>query len=167
MMSCFWHQGQWHWIKHFKYWQIWLPNVHTYNSKDQCDTNHFAMVFSTTIQVRTGIEHYGMYLFIYSQTQVNYVDKGCHTLIARFMGPTWGPPGAARTQVGPMLATRTFYRVSTIGVTLISLTVTLKTSGNFLWDAPGSNYQPHIIHQDDGSARCLIPFEWRCCWIIN
>ena len=25
----------------------------------------------------------------------------------RFMGPTWGPPGAARTQVGPMLATRT------------------------------------------------------------
>ena len=24
-------------------------------------------------------------------------------LIARFMGPTWGPPGTARTQVGPML----------------------------------------------------------------
>ena len=26
------------------------------------------------------------------------------SLIARFMGPTWGPPGADRTQVGPMLA---------------------------------------------------------------
>ena len=25
-------------------------------------------------------------------------------LIARFMGPTWGPPGDDRTQVGPMLA---------------------------------------------------------------
>ena len=25
-------------------------------------------------------------------------------LIARFMGPTWGPYGAGRTQVGPMLA---------------------------------------------------------------
>ena len=25
-------------------------------------------------------------------------------LIARFMGPTWGPSGAVRTQVGPMLA---------------------------------------------------------------
>ena len=25
------------------------------------------------------------------------------TLIARFMGPTWGPPGDDRTQVGPML----------------------------------------------------------------
>ena len=29
------------------------------------------------------------------------------TVIERFMGPTWGPPGAARTQVGPILATRT------------------------------------------------------------
>ena len=26
------------------------------------------------------------------------------TLIARFLGPTWGPSGADRTQVGPMLA---------------------------------------------------------------
>ena len=26
------------------------------------------------------------------------------TQISRFMGPTWGPPGAVRTQVGPMLA---------------------------------------------------------------
>ena len=32
----------------------------------------------------------------------------CNTLpalIARFMGPTWGPPGADKTQVGPMWAT--------------------------------------------------------------
>ena len=28
----------------------------------------------------------------------------CRTLIARFTGPTWGPPGADRTQVGPMSA---------------------------------------------------------------
>ena len=27
-----------------------------------------------------------------------------YSLIARFMGPTWGPYGADRTQVGPMLA---------------------------------------------------------------
>ena len=27
-----------------------------------------------------------------------------HSLIARFMGPTWGPSGADRTEVGPMLA---------------------------------------------------------------
>ena len=29
------------------------------------------------------------------------------SLIARFMGPTWGPPGADRTRVGPMWATCT------------------------------------------------------------
>ena len=28
----------------------------------------------------------------------------CKSLIARFMGPTWGPPGADNTQVGLMLA---------------------------------------------------------------
>ena len=30
------------------------------------------------------------------------------TLVARFMGPTWGPSGADRTQLGPMLAPWTF-----------------------------------------------------------
>ena len=30
------------------------------------------------------------------------------SLVARFMGPAWGPPGADRTQVGPVLAPRTF-----------------------------------------------------------
>ena len=29
---------------------------------------------------------------------------GVPSLITRFMGPTWGPSGADRTQVGPMLA---------------------------------------------------------------
>ena len=29
------------------------------------------------------------------------------TLVARFMGPTWGPSGADRTQAGPMLASWT------------------------------------------------------------
>ena len=31
-------------------------------------------------------------------------DPDWTSLIARFMGPTWGPSGADRTQVGPMLA---------------------------------------------------------------
>ena len=29
------------------------------------------------------------------------------TQIAKFMGPTWGPPGSCRPQMGPMLASRT------------------------------------------------------------
>ena len=31
-------------------------------------------------------------------------SQGEATLIARFMGPTWGPSGADRTQMGPILA---------------------------------------------------------------
>ena len=33
------------------------------------------------------------------------------SLIARFMGPTWGPSGAGRTQVGPMLVPWTLLSV--------------------------------------------------------
>ena len=32
------------------------------------------------------------------------------TQIANFMGPTWGPPGSCRPQMGHMLAPRTFYQ---------------------------------------------------------
>ena len=39
---------------------------------------------------------------------VNHHFKRMTTLIARFMRPTWGPPGADRTQKGPMLAPWTF-----------------------------------------------------------
>ena len=36
--------------------------------------------------------------------RMNLEEISIQTLIARFMGPTWGPSGADRTQVGPMLA---------------------------------------------------------------
>ena len=35
---------------------------------------------------------------------LSFFRKHNYTLIARFMGPTWGPSWANRTQVGPMLA---------------------------------------------------------------
>ena len=45
---------------------------------------------------------------IISQTQKPWslpiIEGEILALIARFMGPTWGPSGADRTQVGPMLA---------------------------------------------------------------
>ena len=44
---------------------------------------------------------------IYRVFLVRGVAKLTNTPIARFMGPTWGPPGADRTQVGPMWATWT------------------------------------------------------------
>ena len=45
--------------------------------------------------------------FIHVISTVHRLVLSVIFLIARFMGPTWGPPWAARTQVGPMLATRT------------------------------------------------------------
>ena len=45
--------------------------------------------------------------FIYSHRHtgntMNSLVQGC-TQIARFMGPTWGPSGSCRPQMGPMLA---------------------------------------------------------------
>ena len=41
-----------------------------------------------------------------SEVQVNA------TQIARFIGPIWGPPGADRTQVGPMLAHEPCYQAN-------------------------------------------------------
>ena len=36
--------------------------------------------------------------------------------IARFIGPTWGPPGSCRSQMGPMLATWTLLSGSILSV---------------------------------------------------
>ena len=37
-----------------------------------------------------------------------YMDAGnSFTQIAKFIGPTWGPPVSCRPQMGPMLAPRT------------------------------------------------------------
>ena len=59
------------------------------------------------------------------------------SLIARFMGPTWGPPGSCRPQMGPMLALWTL--LSGLETLLVSLTF---REGNHLWqvDSP-TNYQ--------------------------
>ena len=54
------------------------------------------------------------------------------SLIARLMGPTWGPSGADRTQVGPMLAPWTLLS----GITAIN---TLRLSKN------GRHFADHIF----------------------
>ena len=41
---------------------------------------------------------------ITSPYPLDFLREQHSSLIARFMGPTWGPSGADRTQVGPMLA---------------------------------------------------------------
>ena len=54
---------------------------------------------------------YGVRIIAPFHSQIRYINatiwmrsncKGTVTQIARYMGPTWGPPGADRTQVGRM-----------------------------------------------------------------
>ena len=54
-------------------------------------------------------------------------------LITSFMEPTWGPPGAARTQDGPMLATRPLLSGTTYDFQLTSETIELW--GGIVWPA--------------------------------
>ena len=78
------------------------------------------------------------------------------TLIARFMGPTWGPTGADRTQVGPMLAPWTL-----LSGTLLQLDATTRLLANdraaFLWKLPydwlKGLHQHHIAWERQGSGK--------------
>ena len=48
---------------------------------------------------------YGTWHLVMVQGRITSPCSRCHgSVIARFKGPIWGPPGADRTQVGPMLA---------------------------------------------------------------
>ena len=68
--------------------------------------------YPSAVRVRTGlilISAYHIHKWILS-VNISVPSRGIHSLslIARFMGPIWGPSGAGRTQVGPMLAPWTF-----------------------------------------------------------
>ena len=41
---------------------------------------------------------------LFDQVPIMMEDTDIYTQIAMFMGPTWGPPGSCRPQVGPILA---------------------------------------------------------------
>ena len=87
--------------------------------------------------------------------------------ITRFMGPTWGPPGSCRPQMGPMLTPWTLlsgsicnYPVSTvpadglilIGASLIKLVVSMRTKPSLNSSPPGQN----VRHFADDIFRCIF-----------
>ena len=76
-----------------------------------------------------------------------YAEKGPDI---KFMGPTWGPSGADRTQVGPMLAPWT----------LLSGT-SLFTSNTFNSSPPGQNGH----HFTNNNCRCIFVKENFCSLI--
>ena len=66
--------------------------------------------------IQTSYSRHQLYCSLFFIPRFNDVEVGA--LIARFMGPTWGPSGADRTQVGPMLAPELCYLGDYTGFTL-------------------------------------------------
>ena len=68
----------------------------------------YHVIFSFLIMASHSISRYCMEYNsdrnVKHKSNVELIDTPFLTLIARFMGPTWGPSGADRPQVGPMLA---------------------------------------------------------------
>ena len=76
------------------------------------DIAHIQITMPTTWAYISSInlKHNTCHTRLFRWYHVNMTMKSvvtCQTLITRFMGPTWDPPGANRTQVCPMLAPRT------------------------------------------------------------
>ena len=71
------------------------------------------------------------------------------SLIARFMGPTWGPSGADRTQVGPMLAPWTWLSVFVLKVAQLNAAhsnVYCVIDCLSCWEWNKATYHPRIYH---------------------
>ena len=75
------------------------------------------------------------------------------TQIAKFMGPTWGPPGSCRPQMGPMLAPWTCYQ----GIVPLHVTATPA--------APSSHHpcQTDTTQSGDTADRFPLPRTQRSC----
>ena len=73
---------------------------------------HFG-VFTTiehnlwTLRSRSAISDYIVCCQVDPDRTTN-IGSWKHSQEAKFMGPTWGPPGSCRSQIGPMLAPWTF-----------------------------------------------------------
>ena len=80
----------------------------------------WATTSSATMQLTFFPEYHS-----FSPRKVNTVliSGALHTLKARFLGPTWGPSVADRTQVGPMLAPWTYLSICSSAVWVYVLEV--------------------------------------------
>ena len=102
---------------------------------------------------------------IINQLHLNNIDGIKHTQIAKFMEPTWGPPGSCRPQMGPILAhwtllsgniTHQMCHVCTI--TLSSMQSLLHTNrNNRRIEATRGNHTYTCFHTSDTNGAFVIP----------
>ena len=72
------------------------------------NTEAFVMVlyWPSANEITLKIKGKSIWITITSNTKARTmcIFPGMYSQIAKFMGPTWGPPGSCRPQMGPMLA---------------------------------------------------------------
>ena len=109
---------KWLWAANFVWWwclETYVTNLrHTwYNASSVHPNWHYGVFFiiyyfifqNYLSQVLLqGQKDHLVNLNKYHTWTLKTYDRVKHTLIARFMGPTWGPSGADSSQVGSMLA---------------------------------------------------------------
>ena len=95
------------------------------------------------------------------------------TQVAKFMGPTWGPPGSCRPQMGPMLApwtlpsgnppstasTKIFFNILQGSI--------LPFHSHFFWrkhQVPYLNFNPYFVN---GFLSYLMFVEQTLAWLVN
>ena len=92
------------WVWHFAQW--------THRSVRRGDKNHSASGCENFPPLRTAFVRlnitsmcFGYKLYLSWRLAQNGIEKTntSQPQIAKFMGPTWGPPGSCRSQMGPML----------------------------------------------------------------
>ena len=118
------HTWPWPWIFMVKFWNSCISELEDQLTLHKGGGNRSFMTMTMTMTIwwpRSGVWIYQIVTgvtsvvgvpsthLVFSSTPVLTVSIDVvfilpMNLIARFMGPTWGPSGAERTQVGPMLA---------------------------------------------------------------
>ena len=98
------------------------------------------------------------------------VDESVGPQIARFIGPTWGPPGSFRPQMGPMLAPTLLSRAITDANQTIFAEGRIYISPN--WTAIYHGFSPFAIAQhyailfvSERAKRCFKSIGQE--WLIN
>ena len=89
--------------KHWRFCQHW--NFNTIMIKDWswwCNFHLWMIKSLSSSYILKTNSHINFFPILFADSYT--VSLHSPTLIARFMGPTWGPSGADRTQVGRMLA---------------------------------------------------------------
>ena len=78
---------------------VWRQATTCYLNQNRRSTSQYGVNIPQWVTILVNIQIYIFYL----HCNLYMIIDNC-TQIAKFMGPTWGPPGSCRPQMGPMLA---------------------------------------------------------------